>query len=586
MCGDLRASHVGEEVVLCGWVQRRRDHGGVVFVDLRDRSGLAQVVFKPDTAPAAHQKAGNLRSEYVLAVCGRVAPRGDDAVNPKLPTGEIEVFVSELRVLNHASTPPFEIEDDSPVDESVRLRHRMHDLRRPVMQERLRVRHELNQSLRHTSLDLGLMEIETPMLTRATPEGARDFVVPSRLHPGQFYALPQSPQILKQLLMVAGFEGYFQMARCFRDEDLRADRQLEFSQLDLEMSFVGVEEVLIALEEITARALLDVRGVELPRPFPRIGYDDAMARFGSDRPDTRIQLELCDLSDIVSDCGFKVFSEAVARGGVVRALPIPQAEALSRGDLDRLVDQAIEWGAKGLAWVRVGEDKAWQSPIAKFLGEHVQERIAERAGLEPGHLILFAADRLELASEILGRLRIQLGQRLGRVEPREWDPLFVLDFPLFKQDESGKFDYMHMPFVAPVEDDLSRIESDPMSVRSTHYDVVLNGVELGSGSLRNHRSDVQLSILSVLGYSAADARRDFGFLLDALDAGAPPHGGFAFGVDRFALLLAGGESLRDVTAFPKTQRAQDLFMEAPGPIGSDQLQQLGLRLRRAAKESA
>ena len=578
-CGELRGEDAGREVTLCGWVHRRRDHGGVVFVDLRDRTGFVQVVFKPDTAPEAHKRAQELRAEYVIAIRGRAERRSEEALNPKLPTGDVEVFASEMRLLNTASTPPFAIEDDTPVDESVRLRHRGHDLRRPVMQQRLELRHHLTQSLRRACVDLGMLEIETPVLTRATPEGARDFLVPSRLQAGDFYALPQSPQIIKQLLMVAGFDRYFQIARCFRDEDQRADRQFEFTQLDFEMSFVGVDDVLEVLEEITVRALRDTRGVELERPFPRIGFVEAMSRFGSDRPDTRIQLELVDLSDVLAGSGFQVFAEAVRRGGVVRALPIAEADAVSRGDLDRLVARTQAWGARGMAWVRVAPDGGWQSPIAKFLSEAERSRIAERAGLAPGHLLLFIADRPELAADVLGRLRVELGRELGRTDGREWDPLFVLDFPLFERTEDGGWTYMHQPFVAPLEDDLELIGTDPGKVRGTHYDLVLNGVELGSGSLRNHRSDLQLEILKAMGYSEARARQRFGFMLDALDTGAPPHGGFAFGLDRLALLLAGGESLRDVVAFPKTQRGQDLFMQAPSPVDPDQLRDLHLRIR-------
>ena len=578
-CGEIRPELVGQELVLCGWVQRRRDHGGVIFVDLRDRTGLGQAVFKPDSSPDAHQRAQALRAEYVLAVRGVLQRRDPEAINPNLATGEVELIASEVRILNSASPAPFPIEDELDIDESTRLRYRIHDLRRPVFHRRLETRSRLNQSLRATCVRLGLTEIETPTLARATPEGARDFLVPSRMYPGHFYALPQSPQILKQLLMVAGYEGYFQIARCFRDEALRADRQQEFSQLDLEMSFVGVDDVLEALEEITVCAFREVLEVELPRPFPRMSYVEAMRRFGIDRPDTRVRLELVDLTEIVAESGFGVFANAVKQGGVVWALPVAQAGALTRGDLDRLVATAQDWGAKGLAWVRITAEGEWQSPIAKFLNDEEREAIASTARLEPGSLILFAADREPLVSDILARLRLELGGRLERVEERDWDPLFVVDFPLFERDESGRITYMHQPFVAPHDEDLPIITRDPMAVRATHYDLVINGVELGSGSLRNHRSDVQLAILEVMGYTEERARAEFGFLLEALDAGAPPHGGFAFGLDRMALLMAGGDSLRDVIAFPKTARGQDLFLRAPGPVPDEQIQELGLRLR-------
>jgi aspartyl-tRNA synthetase len=551
----------------------------VVFVDLRDRSGLAQVVFKPDTAPTAHEKAGELRAEYVIVARGQVERRSDDAINPKLPTGEVELVATEVRIVNIATTPPFPLEDDAQVDDALRLRYRVHDLRRPIMQQRLALRHRLLQSVRATCTDLGLYEIETPMLGRATPEGARDFLVPSRMYHGSFYALPQSPQIMKQLLMVAGFDGYFQIARCFRDEDQRADRQLEFSQIDLEMSFVGVDDVLKVLEDITARAFREVRGIELPRPFPRLSYAEAMARYGSDKPDTRITLELVDLTDVVAQSGFQVFAQAVQAGGVVRALPIPNAEAVSRSELDRLVEQSRQWGAKGMAWVRVQPDGTWQSPITRYLSDDERQQMTARAGLRPGHLLLFIADRPALASDILGRLRVQLGERLERREERPWDLLFVVDFPLFEEMENGQLTYMHMPFVAPLEEDIDLLATQPRQVRATHYDLVLNGVELGSGSLRNHRADVQLKILEILGYSEQQARERFGFMLEALDTGAPPHGGFAFGFDRLCLMLAGGDSLRDVIAFPKTQRAQDLFMGSPGAVEPEQLRDLGLRVR-------
>jgi len=586
-CGELRAEHVGQEIVLCGWVHRRRDHGGVIFVDLRDRTGLAQIVFRPDSgATEAHVKAHDVRSEYVLAVRGTLVRREADSVNPNLPTGEVELTVGELRVLNRATTPPFAVEDELEIDEAVRLRHRIHDLRRPRMQRNLALRHRLNQSLRATCSDLGLLEIETPILARATPEGARDFLVPARMYPGSFYALPQSPQIMKQLLMVAGYDGYFQIARCFRDEDQRADRQLEFTQLDLEMSFVGEDDVLRVLEEITARAFRDVMGISLPRPFQRLAFDRAIARFGSDKPDTRVQLEIVDLSAVLAKSSFKVFADALAAGGVVKGLPVPKAQELGRREIDRLGEQAQGWGARGLAWVRVQDDGTWQSPIAKFLSEDERNAITREAGLEPGHVIFFGADRTGVVHEVLGKLRLELGQRLGRSDGRAWDALFVVGFPVFERDERGALTYMHMPFVAPVEEDLGKLETDPLSVRATHYDLVINGVEIGSGSLRNHRADVQQRILELLGYSAEQARERFGFMLDALETGAPPHGGFAFGLDRLAMLMAGGESLREVIAFPKTARAQDPFMRSPSAVEPEQLRELGLRVRALKTEEA
>jgi aspartyl-tRNA synthetase len=578
-CGEVGPDLIGQEVVVAGWVHTRRDHGGVIFVDLRDREGLVQVVFRPEVEPAAHARAGELRSEWVALVRGVVERRTPETVNPKLPTGEVEVAARELRILNRATPPPFVIEEDAGVDETVRLRHRIHDLRRPPLQRALRLRHALCQSARNTLDALGFLEIETPILTKATPEGARDFLVPCRLQPGEFYALPQSPQLLKQLLMIAGFERYFQVARCFRDEDLRADRQAEFTQIDLEMSFVGVEQVLAVLEELVVRGWREAGEVELERPFPRLSYAEAMARYGSDKPDPRVRLELAELTDLFRASEFRAFRQAVDRGGVVKCLPVHDAEALTRGEIDRL--EAFvrkELGGKGLAWVRVVPDGSWQSPIAKFLSEAERAGIVERTGARPGSVLFFAADDFARAHAILGRLRVDLGHQLGRVDGRPWAPLFVLEFPVFERDEHGRLTYMHMPFVAPVEEDLPLLETDPERVRGTHYDVVLNGIELGSGSLRNHRADVQRRILELLGYSKAEMESRFGFLLNALDAGAPPHGGFAFGFDRMAMLLAGAESLRDVIAFPKTQRGQDLLMGAPSPVEAAQLEELALRL--------
>ena len=578
-CGGIGSSLVGSEVVVAGWVHRRRDHGGVIFVDLRDREGLVQVVFKPEVAEAAHDRVGHVRSEWVVLVRGVVEHRSPDTVNPKLASGAIEIAAHELRILNSATPPPFAIEEDSGAEELVRLRHRIHDLRRPPLQRNLRVRHLVFQSARRTLSELGFFEIETPILAKSTPEGARDFLVPSRLQPGCFYALPQSPQILKQLLMISGFDRYFQIARCFRDEDLRADRQLEFTQIDLEMSFVTVEDVLPVLEQLVVRVWREAGAIEIPHPFPRMSYEEAMQRYGVDKPDTRILLELVDLTPVFRETELRAFRAAVERRGVVKCLPIHDASALSRGEIDRL--EAFvkkELGGKGLAWVRIGEDRAWQSPIAKFLSERERTEIVRSTGARPGSLLFFAADERAKANAILGRLRVDLGRQLGRVDGRAWAPVLILNFPVFERDEHGKLTYMHMPFVAPVEEDLPLLEAEPERVRGTHYDVVLNGVELGSGSLRNHRSDVQRRIFEILGYSKAEAEERFGFMLNALDAGAPPHGGFAFGVDRLVMLLAGADSLRDVIAFPKTQRGQDLLMDSPSAVSPTQLEELSLRI--------
>ncbi len=586
-CGAVDESRVGEDVKVAGWVHHRRDHGGVIFVDLRDRTGVVQVVFKPDTAPGAHGRAHALRSEFVILARGTVTERSPETVNPKMPTGQVEVLVDELRVLNTATPPPFPIEEDAGVDESVRLRHRIHDLRRPPLQRALALRHELYQSSRRTLAGLGFLEIETPMLGKATPEGARDFLVPSRYHPGSFYALPQSPQIMKQLFMIAGFDRYFQIARCFRDEDQRADRQLEFTQVDLEMSFVGVEDVLQVLEEVTARGCLEAAGVELPRPFPRLSHAEAIARYGIDRPDTRIQLELVELTETFRESGFRAFRAVVDGGGIVKCLPIHDAQELGRGDVDRLESFVKkELAAKGLAWIRVTEEGEWQSPIVKFFSDEERAAIADATGARPGSLLLFQADEAHKANAVLARLRSDLGNRLGRVDGRPWDVLFVVDFPLFERADDGSLTYAHQPFVAPLEEDLPLLETQPERVRATHYDVILNGVELGSGSLRNHRADVQRRILDILGYGKEEMESRFGFLLNALEIGAPPHGGFAYGYDRWAMLLAGLDSLRDVIAFPKTQRGQDVLMDAPAGVEDAHLDELALRIAPARRGGA
>jgi len=584
-CGQIGSAMVGEEIVVAGWVHRRRDHGGVIFVDLRDRDGLVQVVFRPETSNEAHQRAGELRSEWVILARGVVEARSEETVNPRMKTGEIEINVHEIRILNSATPPPFAIEEDAEADEAVRLRHRIHDLRRPPLQRALTVRHELARAMRNTFDEHGFLEIETPMLARATPEGARDFLVPSRLQAGAFYALPQSPQIMKQLLMVGGYERYFQIARCFRDEDQRADRQLEFTQVDLEMSFVGVEDVLELLEILTADSCKETIGIDLPRPFPRMSFADAMDRYGCDRPDTRILLELTEMTDIFAGSEFKAFRGVVEKGGIVKCLPVHDAEEISRSEIDRLEKFVRkELGAKGLGWVRVDQEGEWRSPIAKFLSDEEREAITERSGAKPGSLLFFQADDYDRANAILSRLRIDLGEKLGRTDGREWDALFVVDFPLFEKDEKGQLGYVHQPFVAPLEDDIPLLESEPEKVRGTHYDVIMNGVELGSGSLRNHRVDIQRRILEIMGYSPEETQKSFGFMLDALEIGAPPHGGFAFGFDRMVMVLAKAESLRDVVAFPKTQRGQDLLMEAPSPVDSEQLEELSIRIRATAPE--
>ena len=581
MCGEIGNDSVGREVVLAGWVNRRRDHGGVIFVDLRDRTGIVQVVFKPEVQQEAHERAGLLRNEYVLMVRGVLENRAADSINDKMKSGRVEVNVEELRLLNTATPPPFAIDEECDAEESTRLRHRVHDLRRPPLQRALEVRHKLAHAVRETLDGLGFLEIETPILTRSSPEGARDFLVPARLQPGSFYALPQSPQIMKQLLMIGGCERYYQLARCFRDEELRADRQLEFTQVDLEMSFVGVEDVLEVLEEVTQRGCAAAAGVQFDRPFRRITYKEAMARYGSDKPDTRITLELCDLTEVFATSGFKAFRSNVDAGGIVKCLHIPDAKELSRGDIDRLEKLVRkELGAKGLGWIRIGEDGEWKSPITKFLSSEEREAITKTTGLSPGSLLFFQADEPGRANAILSRLRVDLGRRLGRTDGREWDVLLVVDFPLFERDVQGQLTYVHQPFVAPLEEDIPLLDSQPEAVRGTHYDVVVNGIELGSGSLRNHRSDVQLKILELMGYTRERAMDSFGFLLEALETGAPPHGGFAFGFDRWAMVMAGADSLRDVIPFPKTQRGQDLLMRAPGAVDDNQLEELSIRVRK------
>ena len=577
-CGQLRVDDIESEVTLMGWVQRRRDHGGLIFVDLRDRYGITQVVFNPDVDRESHEKAALLRSEYVIAIKGNVSKRPEGTKNPNLSTGEIEVLVKEIKVLNDAKTPPFPIEEDVDVAEDTRLKYRYMDLRRRRLQRNLILRNKAAMTIRDCLFNEGFLEIETPFLTKSTPEGARDYLVPSRVNPGNFYALPQSPQLFKQLLMVAGYDRYFQIVKCFRDEDLRADRQPEFTQIDMELSFIDREDIFRIVEGMMASVFKEVLNVDVKTPFKRLTYDDALERYGLDNPDTRFGLELKDVSDIFEKSEFKVFADAVKQGGVVKAVNAKGCSAFSRKDLDNLVDLAKVYGARGLAWLKY-ESGTWQSPIAKFLNDSDKTALYERMNLSEGDILLLVADQAKIANGALGRLRLNIAERLGIIKQETFDFTWIVDFPLLEYDQDEmRYTAMHHPFTAPVDEDIPKLKTEPDRVRAKAYDLVLNGSEIGGGSLRIYQRELQSAMFEVLKIGEEEAMAKFGFLLDALTYGAPPHGGMAIGFDRLIMILAGAESIRDVIAFPKTQKAACLMTDAPSKVDSKQLAELSLRL--------
>jgi len=576
-CNQLGTDNLDQEVTLMGWILRRRDHGGVIFIDLRDRWGITQVVFNPEINPDVHAKAHQVRSEWVLAVKGKVERRPGDMANPKLKTGEIEVLVDELSILNTSETPPFPLDEETEVSDNLRLQYRYMDLRRPEMADNLIMRHKAVQAVRNYLSDNNFLEIETPMLTRSTPEGARDYLVPSRVNAGKFYALPQSPQLFKQMLMMSGMDRYFQVVRCFRDEDLRADRQPEFTQIDMELSFVSEDDIIAITEGMIKDVFQKTRNIELEPPFKRMTYDEAMARFGTDRPDTRFGFELTDLTETLRGCGFKVFNSIIDKGGSVKAINAKGCAAFSRKDLDNLTEYAGRFGAKGMAWIKIKED-LWQSPITKFFHDDEIAAMGKALEAEPGDLILFGADDTATVNQVLAELRLELARRLNLVDNETFNFLWITDFPLVEYDtDRNRHSAVHHPFTAPFEEDLDLLESDPGKVKSRAYDLVLNGNEIGGGSIRIHSPEIQERVLKVLGIDKQEADDKFGFLLRALKFGAPPHGGIAFGVDRLLMILTGSNSIRDVIAFPKTQKATCPLTEAPASVARKQLTELHLR---------
>ena len=585
MCGELTTQNLGQTAVLMGWVQRRRDLGGLIFVTLRDRTGIIQLVFDQEDSKTLFDKAATLRSEYVIACKGEVISRAPEAINPNMATGSIEVKVQELRILSTSETPPFYIEDDTNVGEALRYKYRYLDLRRPEMQKNLMIRHRIARVVRDFLNDKGFLDIETPMLTKSTPEGARDYLVPSRVHPGEFYALPQSPQLFKQLLMLAGYDRYYQIVRCFRDEDLRADRQPEFTQIDIEMSFVELEDILALNEQMIAHIFKQVLDIDIPLPLKRMTYKEAMERFGSDKPDTRFGLELMDVSPLVADSDFKVFSGAVKNGGSVRAINAKGCGAkFSRREIDGLGEYVKTYRAKGLAWINVAQEGI-KSPIAKFLSQEELEAILKALNAETGDLLLFVADEDEVVFQALGHLRLELAKRLDLIPDDKYDLLWITEFPLFEYDEEeSRYVAKHHPFTSPMDEDLHLLDSEPEKVRAKAYDMVLNGAEIGGGSIRIHDSHIQERMFKALGFTMEKAWEQFGFLLEAFKFGTPPHGGIAYGLDRIAAILAGRSSIRDVIAFPKVQNASDPMTNAPSPVDEKQLKELAIRVEKRAED--
>ena len=586
-CGELRKEDIGKEVCMMGWVHRRRDHGGLIFIDLRDRTGIGQLALDPDRDPEAHAKAEAVRNEFVVAAFGKVSPRPEGTVNPKMATGEVEVEISEIRILNPAKTPPFMLDEFSEVAENLRLKYRYLDLRRVGIQQNLIMRHKVAQTVRNYLTEKDFLEIETPMLTKSTPEGARDYLVPSRVNLGNFYALPQSPQLFKQLLMVSGFDRYFQIVRCFRDEDLRADRQPEFTQIDCELSFVDRDDIMSIMEGMIETVFKKTVDADITVPVPRMTYAEALDRYGVDNPDLRFDMELINITELVKGCGFKVFASVAESGGLVKAINAKGCATFSRRELDDLTDFVAIYGAKGMAWVKIQEDGTWQSPIAKFFTEQELADIGAALDAQPGDLLLFGADTPAITNEALGRLRGHLGNKLELADPNDYKFVWITDFPLLEWDaEARRHVAVHHPFTAPMDEDITLLETEPGKVRAKAYDLVLNGSEIGGGSIRIHNQDVQSQMFNLLGIGEEEAREKFGFLLDALEFGAPPHGGIAFGLDRVMMILTGASSIRDVIAFPKTQKATCLMSEAPGAVDEKQLRELGIRLAASSQQKS